>query len=210
MSKELLSLKAGPCWTQNKQNKWMSGSDLFEPYLMMTYLVLNFIRPTSKRRDLPNKPRMHANLHLILFGDLGGWLCKKEKFWLVSEARWSAAIWIVSLGSGVYWNPQHKGKLRMTPSRARAKIVFLLCPVSWSDCLSRQVEDKQPCGHYRRPHPHLVQPRNEDQWGRPVEDANPKNCLFSSTRRAGPHQARTWTWTKEARHNRKTFLSAVP
>ena len=72
----------------------MSESDLFEPSLMMTYLLLNFIRPSSKCRDLPNKPRMHANCHLVLLGDLGDLLYKKEQFWLTSEARWSAATWI--------------------------------------------------------------------------------------------------------------------
>lgn len=71
----------------------MGENDLSEPYLM-TYLVLNFTRPASKHRDLPNKPRMHANCHSVLFGDLRGCLYKKEEFWLVSEARWSAAAWI--------------------------------------------------------------------------------------------------------------------
>lgn len=91
--------------------------------------------------------------------------------------------------SGVHWNPQHKGELRVTPSRARAERVILLCPVSWSGCFSRQVEDKRPCGHYRRTNPHPVQPRNEDQQACPAEDANPKSCLFPSTRHAGPDQA---------------------
>jgi len=72
----------------------MSESDFSEPCLMIAYPVLNFIRPASKHRDLPNKPRTHANFHLVLFGDLAGWLYEKEKSWLVSEARWSAATWI--------------------------------------------------------------------------------------------------------------------
>lgn len=57
---------------------------------MLASLVLNLIRPASKRRDHPNKPRTHAGFHLVLFGSLGGWLYKQEKFWLVSEARGSA------------------------------------------------------------------------------------------------------------------------
>lgn len=59
---------------------------------MMPYLVLNFIRPTSKHRHPQKKPRTHANSHLDLVGDFRG-LYKKEKFRLVSEARWGAAAW---------------------------------------------------------------------------------------------------------------------
>lgn len=66
------------CWTWIKENKWLSGSDLFEPYLMIPYLVLNFIGPTSKRRHPPKKPSTHANFRLDLDGDFRG-LYKKKK-----------------------------------------------------------------------------------------------------------------------------------
>lgn len=87
------------------------------------------------------------------------WFCLEV--WEAGCTKKTSSGWSQKPGecNGVCWNPEHKGELRVTPSRGRAETVILLCPVSWSDCFSRQVEDKQPCGHYGRTNPQPVQPR---------------------------------------------------
>lgn len=150
-------------------------------------LVLNVIRPASEHRDLPNKLGMHASFHFSLFGDLGSWLHKKAKFCLGFEGRWSASTWI-KFPLAMEFTKPHSTKGNSEPLQAGQKPREWFCCALWAEVtvLSRQVEDKQPREHYRRPH--LVQPRNDDLRGHPAEDANPKSCLLSSARRAGPHQ----------------------
>lgn len=145
---------------------------------------------------------MHANFIWFCLEIWEVGCTKKEKFWLVSEARWSAATWI-KFSFAMEFTEIHSTRGNLKRLKAGQEPGLCFC---WSDCFSRQIEGTRRCG----PNPHLVQARHEDQWGCPAEDADPKSFLFYSTRHAGPHQVRAWTQTREARRGRKRFWSTVP